>query len=61
MSNPPPPRLAIDLGHEPVWDPIFTSAKTERWTCPCGMAILRHGHVLYGSAGKTPCPRKKAQ
>lgn len=57
-TPPVPPAAAIELGHSPVWDPPAAMTSVQRWTCPCGAAVLvRRSYSVYGSAVEKPCPR----
>lgn len=53
-----PPNLAVENGHDLVWDPPATSS-AERWTCQrivCGDAAIRYGANEYGTATERRCP-----
>jgi hypothetical protein len=50
---------AAELGHTVTLDPGGLGGD-ERWTCDCGMAILRSGSTVYGTASSNWCPMDEA-
>lgn len=54
-----PPEVAVDNGHDLIWDPPGLSS-AQRWTCQiCGMAAIRVGLTVYGQALYMKCTLDK--
>ncbi len=57
MSTSTAPQVALDLGHQPEWDPPASGSNVQRWTCECFASVLRSGlGDVYGTATEIRCP-----